>query len=145
LALVCPVWFDLGVSALDGLSREELISLARAQAERIAAQDVQIVSMAARIVSMAARIAELTAANEAVAARLARLEHLLARNSSNSSSPAAKDDDPERTAPAGKKKRDVPAGTRGKQPGAPGSHLAWSDAPDERRDRFPEGWCGCGA
>ena len=132
------MWFDLSVSASDDLSREELISLARTQAERIAAQDV-------RIVSMAARIAELTAVNEAVAARLARLEHLLSRNSSNSSSPPSKDDDPGRTPPAGKRKRDVPAGTRGKQPGAPGSHLAWSDTPDEQRDRFPEGVCGCGA
>ncbi|WP_148083288.1 transposase [Micromonospora sp. Llam0] len=110
------------------LSREELISLARTQAERIAAQDV--------------RIAELTAANEALAARLARLEHLLSRNSS---SPPSKDDDPGRTPPAVRKKRDTPAGTRGKQRGAPGSNLAWSDAPDQRRDRFPEGVCGCGA
>ncbi|MFV2013461.1 MULTISPECIES: hypothetical protein [unclassified Micromonospora] len=47
------------MSALEDLSREELIVLARAQAERIAEQD--------------ARIAELTD-------RLARLEHLLSRN-----------------------------------------------------------------
>ncbi|HET9118676.1 MAG TPA: hypothetical protein VFN75_11485 [Pseudonocardiaceae bacterium] len=33
---------------------------------------------------------------------------------------------------------------RGKQPGAPGTHLAWTDDPDDRRDRFPEGRCGCG-
>ena len=125
------MWFDHGVSASDGLSREELISLARTRAERIAEQD--------------ARIAELTAANEALGVRLARLAHLLSRNSSNSSSPPSKDDEPGRTPPAGKKKRDTPAASKGKQPGAPGSHLAWSDAPDVQRDRFPEGWCGCGA
>jgi transposase len=125
------MWFDLGVSVSGGLSREELISLARTQAERIAEQD--------------ARIAELTAANEALGVRLARLAHLLSRNSSNSSSPPSKDDDPGRTPPAGKKKRDAPAGSKGKQRGAPGSHLAWSDTPDEQRDRFPEGLCGCGA
>jgi hypothetical protein len=125
------MWFDLGVSVSEGLSREELISLARTQDARIVAQD--------------ARIAELTAANEALAARLARVEHLLSRNSSNSSSPPSKDDDPGRTPPAVKKKRDTPAGTRGKQRGAPGSNLAFSDAPDEQRDRFPEGMCGCGA
>jgi len=38
-----------------------------------------------------------------------------------------------------------PARPRGKQPGAPGSDLAWADAPDERQDRFPEGRCGCGS
>ena len=132
------MWFDLGVSVSDGLSREELISLARAQAERIAEQD-------ARIVAQDTRIAELTAANEALSVRLARVEHLLSRNSSNSSSPPSKDDDPGRTPPAVKKKRDTPAGTRGKQRGAPGANLAFSDTPDERRDRFPEGLCGCGA
>src|SRR5690242_4247796 len=104
------MWFDLGVSVSDGLSREELISLAREQA--------------ARIVEQAARIVELTAANEALAVRLARVEHLLSRNSSNSSSPPSKDDDPGRTPPAVKKKRDTPAGTRGKQRGAPGSNMA---------------------
>src|SRR5436190_16245416 len=121
------MWFDLDVSAPDDLSREELISLARTQDARIVAQDAQI--------------AELTAVNEVLAARLARVEHLLSRNSSNSSSAPSKDDDPGRTPPAAKKKRDTAAGTRGKQRGAPGSNLAWSDAPDARRDRFPEGVC----
>jgi len=125
------LWFDLGVSVSEDLSREELISLARTQDARIAEQDAQI--------------AELTAAYEALAVRLARVEHLLSRNSSNSSSPPSKDDDPGRTPPAARKKRDTPAGTRGRQRGAPGSNLAWSDAPDQRRDRFPEGSCGCGA
>jgi len=124
------MWFDLGVSASDDLSREELISLARTQAERIAEQD-------ARIVAQDAQIVELTAANEALAARLARVEHLLSRNSSNSSSPPSKDDDPGRTPPAAKKKRDTAAGTRGEQRGAPGSNLAWSDAPDARHKGRP--------
>lgn len=117
------MWFDLGVSAFEDLSREELISLARAQAERIAEQD--------------ARIAEL-------ADRLARLEHLLSRNSSNSSLPPSRDDDAGRTPPkpksGGASKR-----SRGKQPGAPGSNLAWREIPDERLDRFPQGRCECGA
>jgi len=33
----------------------------------------------------------------------------------------------------------------GKQPGAPGSHLAWSVSPDERVLHFPQGTCACGA
>jgi hypothetical protein len=36
------MWFDLDVSAPDDLSREELISLARTQAERIFAQVLQL-------------------------------------------------------------------------------------------------------
>ncbi|PRY19085.1 IS66 family transposase [Pseudosporangium ferrugineum] len=111
------------MSALEDLSRDELISLVRAQAERIAEQDT--------------RIAELTD-------RLARLEHLLSRNSKNSSLPPSRDDDVGRTPPkpraAGGAKR-----SRGKQPGAPGSNLAWREAPDDHRDRFPQGRCECGA
>ncbi len=37
-----------------------------------------------------------------------------------------------------------PKRPRGKQPGAPGTHLAWTDDPEQRRDRFPEGRCDCG-
>jgi transposase len=33
----------------------------------------------------------------------------------------------------------------GKQPGAPGAHLAWRERPDETEDVFPQGSCGCGA
>ena len=117
------------MSALEDLSREELIALARAQVVRIAEQD-------ARIAEQDARIAELVD-------RLARLEHLLSRNSSNSSMPPSRDDDVGRTPP-----RPKPGGSmrsRGKQSGAPGSNLAWREVPDEHRDRFPQGWCGCGA
>jgi len=93
------------------------------------------------------RIAELTEANEALAAKLARLEHLLSRNSRNSSSPPSHDDDPgkpplpQQPATPG---RGGPKRARGKQPGAPGSHLAWTDSPNERRDLFPQGCCDCG-
>src|SRR6266851_302499 len=31
------------------------------------------------------------------------------------------------------------------QAGAPGSHLAWSESPDERVPSFPRGTCACGA
>jgi transposase len=34
--------------------------------------------------------------------------------------------------------------SKGKQPGAPGANLAWTDTPDERTDRFPQGRCECG-
>lgn len=124
LAAVCLVWFDLGVAGLEELSREDLVALVRAQAERIA---------------------ELEEANKELAGRLARLEHLLSRNSGNSSMPPSRDDDPGKSAL--KPKRSGGGGSkrsRGKQPGAPGSNLAWREVPDERVDRFPQGRCGCG-
>jgi hypothetical protein len=33
----------------------------------------------------------------------------------------------------------------GKQPGAPGAHLAWNDDPDDTVPHFPAGACECGA
>jgi transposase len=58
--------------------------------------------------------------------------------------PPSADDLPGRTPPA-KPKRGNGGRKPGKQPGAPGSHLAWSQDPDERVDHFPEGACECGA
>jgi transposase len=119
------------VSEPEELSRDELIVVVRRQAGQITAQAVQI--------------SELMEANEALAARLARLEHLLSRNSGNSSNPPSRDDDPGKPAPPDKQRgRGGPKRARGKQPGTPGTHLAWTDDPNERRDRFPEGRCDCG-
>lgn len=106
------------------MSREQLIGLVIAQAERIV---------------------ELTKANAEAAARLARLEHLLSRNSANSSMPPSRDQDPGKTPPPQKKqRRGGSARKRGKQPGAPGANLACTDSPDDRRDQFPQGRCECG-
>jgi hypothetical protein len=114
------------------MSRDELIALVRAQAGQI----VELVETNQR----------LSAVNEELAAKLARLEHLLSRNSGNSSSPPSRDGDPGRTPPKPKKRRGGgPGRSRGKQPGAAGSNLAWTDNPDDQRDRFPEGECECGA
>ena len=124
--------FDLRVSAPEEPSREELIG-------QLAARDRQVAAMAGQL-------AELMEANEALAAKLAQLEHLLSRNSGNSSNPPSRDDDPGRTPPPeAKRGRAGPARSRGKQPGAPGSQLAWTDAPTERLDRVPQGRCGCGS
>jgi transposase len=90
----------------------------------------------------AGRIAELVAANEDLAVRLARVEHLLSRNSRNSSSPPSKDDDVGRTGPEPVERRGT-GRSKGKRPGAAGSHLAFTESPDDRVDRFPEG-CECG-
>ena len=110
------------------------------QAGELAARDRQIAGMAGQL-------SELVEANEALAAKLARLEHLLSRNSGNSSSPPSQDEGPGKPAAPEKsgRGRSGPARARGKQPGAPGSHLAWTDAPDRRRELFPQGRCDCGA
>src|SRR5215207_3935599 len=106
------------------MSRDELIVVVERQAEQIA---------------------QLVEANEALAGKLARLEHLLSRNSGNSSNPPSRDDDPGKPAPPDNQRgRGGPKRPRGKQRGAPGSHLAWTDDPEQRRDRFPEGRCDCG-
>lgn len=115
---------------LEDLSREELVALVLAQVDRID----DLVSANERLV----------ADKEALAAKLARLEHLLSRNSGNSSMPPSSDDQPGKTPPKGKD-RGTPKRSKGKQKGAPGANLSWSDVPDDQRDRFPQGACECGA
>src|SRR5450631_4913156 len=83
---------------------------------------------------------------EKLAAKLARLELLLSRNSGNSSLPPSSYDQPGPRPPDGKAGRKRGGGrSPGKQPGAPGSHLAWSENPDETIPHFPDGACACGA
>lgn len=116
------------------------MELAGRQAAVIARQDAQISAMAAQLASLMEKFEE-------QAAELARLRHLLSRNSGNSSMPSSKDDDPGRTPPR-KERRAKPSGrARGKQPGAPGTALRRreEDELDDRRDRYPQGMCGCGA
>lgn len=127
------------------MSRDELIVLVRRQAVQLAVQAEQVSAQDRQIAEMAGRVAELTEANEVLAGKLVKLEHLLSRNSGNSSSPPSRDDDPGRTAPPEKKKRSgASARPRGKQPGAAGAHLSWTESPDDHQDRFPQGRCDCG-
>ena len=120
------------------MSRGELIVLAGEQAGRLAAQDGQVTALAAQV-------ADLMEANQQLTAKLERLEHLLSRNSGNSSLPPSMDDQPGRALPEGKAGRRMGGGrSPGKQPGVPGSHLAWSENPDEAIPHFPDGACECG-
>ena len=119
------------------LCRSELIAFVAVQAEQITAQ--------------AGQITALQVTNAGLQARLERLERLISRNSGNSSMPPSSDGGPGRGRPV-KKPREAGTGQgqgavrdRGKQPGAPGSNLAWAEDPDARLDRFPQGVCGCGA
>src|SRR6266849_3029568 len=91
-----------------------------------------------------AEVAELRAQVAALEQRLARVERLVSRNSGNSSFPPSMDDQPGRPPP---QKPGRQAGRRkpGKQPGAPGHHLAWREDPDETVPHFPAGACECGA
>jgi transposase len=92
----------------------------------------------ALIAAQAAAIAELQA-------KVERLERLVSRNSGNSSFPPSLDVVPGRKPPRSGRRRGDGSRGQGKQPGAPGAHLAWSDTPDERVGCFPQGRCGCGA
>jgi transposase len=114
------------VSDPEELSREELVALVRDQAYELG---------------------RLRAENADLRAQLDRLERLLSRNSGNSSMPPSTDDLPGKTPPG-----DRPIGgggamkrERGKQPGAPGAHLAWREDPDDTVPHIPKGTCGCGA
>jgi len=77
------VRFDLRVSEPEEMSSDELIVVVRRQAGQLAAQDRQITAQAGQI-------SELAEANEALAGKLAKLEHLLSRNSGNSSNPPSR-------------------------------------------------------
>jgi transposase len=102
----------------------------------IALQGQLIAMLAVQNAALAGRVGELEE-------RLARLERAASRNSGNSSLPPSLDDLPGRTPPGRKPQR----GRRnpGKQPGAPGSYLAWSRDPDRAVPHFPRGACVCGA
>jgi transposase len=102
------------------------------------ARDAVIAAQARVIEVLAGQVADLSA-------RVERLERLASRNSGNSSMPPSADDLPGRTPPSAKPKRATGRRKPGKQPGAPGSHLAWSENPDERVPHFPAGACACGA
>jgi uncharacterized coiled-coil protein SlyX len=115
------------------------------QAAVIAEQEQAIGELRSDVVAQAGQVAQLREQNAELVARVARLERLISRNSGNSSMPPSADDLPGRTPPA-KPKRDKKTGRKpGGQPGAKGSHLAWSDEPDERVAHFPDGACTCGA
>ena len=79
--------------------------------------------------------------------KLAKVEHLLLRNSGNSSMPPSKDDDSGRTPPRKERRAKPPGRAKGKQRGAPGTALRWreEDGLDDRLDRYPMGARDCGA
>jgi transposase len=83
------------------------------------------------IAEQAAAIGELKADVVALAAEVRELRRRLGRNSGNSSMAPSADDLPGRLSPPTKPRRGKGGRKPGKQPGAPGAHLAWSERPDE--------------
>jgi len=100
-------------------------------------KDAKIAALESQVAAQAEQIAELQQ-------KLARLERLVSRNSGNSSMPPSGDDQPGKTPPPAKPRRGAGKRKPGKQPGAPGAYLAWSDHPDRTEDLFPSGSCACG-
>jgi transposase len=86
--------------------------------------------------------ASLVAANAALAARVADLERRLGRDSSNSSRPPSSDGLGK--PPARRRERRGGGRAPGKQPGAPGAHLAQVADPDEVVVHRPLACGGCG-
>src|SRR5271155_3705597 len=89
-------------------------------------------------------IGELKADVLALAEEIRELRRQLGRNSGNSSMAPSADDLPGRTAPEPAPRRAGGERKPGKQPGAPGAHLAWNDHPDTTVPHFPQGRCECG-
>ena len=113
-------------------------------ADVVAALRAENAELKAENAELRAENAELRAQITELAERVARLERLISRNSGNSSMPPSADDLPGKKPPERKPRRGS-GGRPGKQRGAPGAHLAWSDEPDQTVDVFPAGRCDCGA
>jgi transposase len=108
----------------------------------VAVQAARIARLEAANAALEAQVAELHAANAALAVRVAELARRLGQDSSNSSKPPSQDGlrkppRAERGEGGGRKP--------GKQPGAPGAHLAQVAEPDEVVVHVPDRCAGCGA
>jgi len=113
------------------------------QAENAGLQ-AQVTELATENADLAAHVAGQAEMIAEQAKKIARLEHLITRNSQNSSMPPGMDDLPGRKPPPPKKPGGGTKRKPGKQRGAPGAYLAWNDNPDGTVPHFPEGSCECG-
>ena len=104
----------------------------------------QVASLRAANAGLRALLEDKDAKITELEARLARLERLISRNSGNSSMPPSGDDQPGRTPPRQEPAHGTGKRKPGKQPGALGTYLAWSDHPDRTENLFPDGNCACG-
>jgi transposase len=112
------------------------------QAARITELRAQVATLAAANATLAAANATLAQVNTALEERVAELERRFGQNSFNSSRPPSQDGlrkpaRPERHGQSGRRP--------GKQPGAPGGHLARVDDPSQVVVHTPEHCARCGA
>jgi transposase len=114
--------------------------------EMLEAKNAGLADLEKRNGQLPAQVADLSGQVSALLERVAKLERASSRNSGNSGMPPSADDLPGREAPAPKPERGrvTEKKRQGKQPGAPGSHLAWTENPDGRKPLFPQGGCACG-
>src|SRR5215207_3278482 len=111
----------------------------------VVVQAAVIVELRAANSVLRAAVSELEAANAGLQARVTELERRLGKDSSNSSKPPSSDG-LGKPARAERRNAEQTQGRRpGKQPGAPGAHLAQVERPDEVVEHAPERCGGCGA
>lgn len=112
----------------------------------LAQRDTQLAALTAALAEQTVAVTALTKANTELIARIGRLEHLLTRNSGNSSMPPSRDNDPGKTPPPAKTEPGQGQAKRkkGKQSGAGGASLAWRADPTRTEPLFPSGACDCG-
>jgi transposase len=114
-------------------------------AAMVAVQAALIGELRAANAALHAKVGELQRANAALAARVGELERRLGKDSSNSSKPPSSDG-LGKPARARRGTADQAAERRkpGKQPGAPGAHLAQVTEPDQVVEHVPRRCGGCG-
>src|SRR6266536_1405280 len=114
-------------------------------AAMVAVQAALIGELRAANAVLHAKVGELERANAALAARVGELERRLGKDSSNSSKPPSSDGLGKPTR-AQRRAADQAAERRkpGKQPGAPGAHLAQVAEPDQVVEHVPQRCGGCG-
>jgi transposase len=114
-------------------------------AAMVAVQAALIDQLRTANAALAAKVGELERANAALAARVGELERRLGKDSSNSSKPPSSDGLGKPTR-AKRHSADRAAGRRkpGKQPGAPGAHLAQVAEPDQVVEHTPQQCGRCG-
>jgi transposase len=130
-------------AAVDDLAA--VTGIADVLVEMLAEKNASLADLAERNKQLSGQVTDLSGQVEALLERVAKLERASSRNSGNSGMSPSSDDLPGRTPPDPKPERGRGGKKRqGKQPGAPGTHLAWSDDPDDKEPLFPRGECGCG-